>query len=194
IAQIVNAGERVAALHVVGMLEEGVGRVIGAERCAVGGDRDARRLAHGVDEWEDFAGHVVVVLRLQPAAVKRMRAFVAERIALHAVDAEDSDSPRVQVRAESANHALTFLLMLVAATGGEGKDGHAVMPINIDAHVAAETVRIPIVMVAVHGLRAYRVGGRSQARFQRSRAPRTRSEHAMESPASLSISESVNRK
>ena len=140
VADVVNAGERVAALHVVGMLEEGVGRVIGAERCAVGGDRDARRLAHGVDEWEDFAGHVVIVLRLQPAAVKRMRAFVAERITLHAVDAEDSDSPRVQIRAESANHALTFLLMLVAATGGEGKDGHAVMPVNIDAHVAAETV------------------------------------------------------
>src|SRR5206468_11291455 len=163
IAQIVNAGERVAALHVVGMLEEGVSRVIGAERCAVGGDRDARRLAHGVDEWEDFAGHVVIVLRLQPAAVKRMRAFVAERIALHAVDAEDSDSPRVQIRSESANHALTFLLMLVAATGGESKDGHAVMPVNIDAHVAAETVRVPTLMVAVHGWRAYRVGGRAQA-------------------------------
>src|SRR5438132_578554 len=140
VAHVVNAGERVAALHVVGMLEEGVGRVIGAERCAVGGDRDARRLAHGVDEWEDFAGHVVIVLRLQPAAVKRMRVFVAERIALHAVDAEDSDSPRVQIRAESANHALTFLLMLVAATGWEGEDGHAVMSVNIDAHVAAETV------------------------------------------------------
>ncbi len=140
VAHVVNAGQRVAALHVVGMLEEGVGRVIGAERCAVGGDRDARRLAHGVDEWEDFAGHVVVVLRLKPAAMEGVRSFVAERIALHAVDAEDSDSPLVQIRAESANHALTFLLMLVAATGREGKDGHAVMSVNIDAHVAAETV------------------------------------------------------
>ena len=140
VAHVVNAGERVAALHMVGMLEKGVGRVIGAERCAVGGDRNARRLAHGVDEWEDFAGHVVVVLRLQPAAVKRMRAFVAERIALHAVDAEDSDSPRVQIRAESANHALTFLLMLVAATGGEGEDGRAVIAVNGDAHIPIETV------------------------------------------------------
>lgn len=31
IAQIVNAGERVAALHPVGVLEEGVGGVVGAE-------------------------------------------------------------------------------------------------------------------------------------------------------------------
>jgi len=31
IAQVVDAGERVAAFHPVGMLEEGVGRVIGAE-------------------------------------------------------------------------------------------------------------------------------------------------------------------
>jgi len=31
VSQIVNARERVAALHVVGMLEEGVGRVIGTE-------------------------------------------------------------------------------------------------------------------------------------------------------------------
>ena len=85
------------------MLEEGVGRVIGAERCAVGGDRDAGRLAQGVDEGEDFARHVVVVLRLQPAAMERVRSLVIERIALHAVDAEDSDSslldigPRVRI-------------------------------------------------------------------------------------------------
>ena len=31
IPHVVDAGERVAALHVVGMLEEGVGRVEGAE-------------------------------------------------------------------------------------------------------------------------------------------------------------------
>jgi hypothetical protein len=64
VAHVVNAGERVAALHAVGMLEEGVGRVIGTERGAVGGDRNARRLALGVDERKDFAGHIVVVLRL----------------------------------------------------------------------------------------------------------------------------------
>ena len=81
------------------------------------------RLAHGVDEWEDFARHVVVVLRLQPAAMEGVRAFVGERIALHAVDAEDADAPRVQVRTKSANHALTFLLVLVAQLVGNAMMG-----------------------------------------------------------------------
>ncbi len=105
------------------MLEEGVGRVVGAERCAVGGDRDAGRLAQGVDEGDDFARHVVVVLRLEPAAMEGVRSFVAERIALHAVDGKESDSPLLDVRAEGADHALAFLLMFVAHAGGEGEMG-----------------------------------------------------------------------
>ena len=48
--------------------------------------------------------------------------------------------PCVEIRAESADHALAFLLMLVAATGGEGEDGHAVIAVNGDAHIAIETV------------------------------------------------------
>ncbi len=48
--------------------------------------------------------------------------------------------PCVDVGAEGADHALTFLLLLVAHAGGEGEDGHAVMAVNVDAHVAAETV------------------------------------------------------
>ena len=122
------------------MLEEGVGRVVGAERGAVSGDRNARRLALGVDEGEDFAGHIVVVLRLQPAPMEGMCSFVAERIALHAVDGKESDAPLLDVGAERSDHALTFLLMLVAHAGREGKNRHAVMAVNVDAHVAAETV------------------------------------------------------
>src|SRR5438105_15289088 len=137
----------------VGMLEESVGSVISTERCAVGGDRDAGRLAHGVDEREDFVRHIGVVLRLHPAAMERVRSFVSERIALHAVDAENSDSSLVEVRAEGANHALTFLLPLVAHASREGEDGHAVMDVNGDAHIAVETVRVPTLMVTMHGLR-----------------------------------------
>src|SRR5207247_2553255 len=57
-----------------------------------------------------------------------------------------------------------------------------------------ETLRVPTLMVTIHAVRGYRVDGKPQDRFQRSRGPRTRSEHAMESPASFSISESANRK
>ena len=76
VPQIVGARERVTALHVVGMFEEGVGGVVSTERCAKRGDRDAGRLAHGVDEGEDFVRHIGVVLRLHPAAMEGMRALV----------------------------------------------------------------------------------------------------------------------
>ena len=140
IAQVVHSGEPVAALHVIGVFEEGVGRVEGSERCAISGDRDAGRLALGVDEGEDFAGNVVVVLRLEPAAMERVRVLVIERIALNSVDAEDPDSSRVEIGAEGADHSLTFLLVLVAHAGRKSEDGHAVMAVNGDAHFAAETV------------------------------------------------------
>src|SRR2546423_1159774 len=153
IAQVVDAGERIAALYVVGMLEEGVGRVIGTERCAVGGDPDAWRLALGIDERNNFVRHIGVVLRLHPTSMEGVRALVCERIALHAVDAEDADSPLVDIRAESGDHALTFLLPFVAHAGGEGEDGCAVIAVNGDAHVPIETVRVPILMVTMHSLR-----------------------------------------
>src|SRR6478752_6210078 len=140
IAHVVDARERVAALHMVGMFEEGVGRVISTERCAERTYPDAGCPAHGVDEREDFVCHIGVVLRLHPAAMEWVRSLVGERIALHAVYAENADSPLVDVRAESANHALTFLLPLVAHAGREGEDGQTVMAVNGDAHVAVETV------------------------------------------------------
>jgi hypothetical protein len=46
----------------------------------------------------------------------------------------------LDVRAQGADHALAFLLMLIAHAGRESENRHAVMPVNIDAHVAAEPV------------------------------------------------------
>ena len=146
------------------MFEECVGRVVSTERCAKRGDRDAGRLAHGVDEGEDFAGHIGVVLRLHPAAMEGVRSLVGERITLHAVDGKESDAPLLDVGAERSDHALTFLLMLVAHAGGEGEDGRAVIAVNCDAHVAIETVRVPTLMVTMHAVRGYRVDGSPQAR------------------------------
>jgi hypothetical protein len=140
IAHVVDARERVATLHVVGMFEKGVGRVIGTERRSERTYRDAGCSARGVDEGDDFVRYIGVVLRLHPAAMEGVRSLVGEGIALHPVDAEDSDASLVEVRAEGANHALTFLLPLVAHAGGKGEDGQTVMAVNGDAHVAAETV------------------------------------------------------
>jgi len=164
VPHVVDARERVAALHVVGMLEERVGRLIGTERCAERGDPYAWRLALGVDERQNLLCHIGVVLRLHPAPMEGMCAFVCERIALHAIDAEDSDSPLLDVRAEGANHALAFHLPFIAATRREGEDGPAVIAVNGDAHVAIETVRVPTLMVTMHAVRGYRVYGWPQAR------------------------------
>src|SRR6266496_1662163 len=164
IAQVVDAGERVAAFHPVGVLKEGVSRVIGAERGAIGGDRDARRLALGVDEREDFARHVVVVLRLEPTAMERVRSLVIKRIALDSVYAENPNPPLVEVRAKGADHALAFLLMFVAAACREREDRRTVIAVNGDAHVAIETVGVPTLMVTMHAVRGYRVYRRPQAR------------------------------
>src|SRR5438094_4724793 len=135
------------------MFEEGVGRMISTERCAERGNPDARPLALRIDEGEDFVCHIVVVLRLHPAAVEWVRSLVGERIALHAVDAKNADSPLLEIRAEGANHALTFHLPLVPAARREGEDGRAVIAVNGDAHVPIETVRVPTLMVTMHGLR-----------------------------------------
>ena len=151
----------------IGMLEEGVGRVIGTERRSQRGNRDARRLALGVNEWENFVRHIGVVLRLHPTPMEGVRSLVLERIVVHAVNGEDSDSPLFQVRAEGADHTLTFLLPFVAAARREREEGHTEMAVNGDAHVAIQTVRVPTLIVTMHALRGYRVDGRAQARFGR---------------------------
>ena len=58
------------------MLEESVGRVIGTERRAERGNPDARCLALGVDERENFARHIVVVLRLHPTSMEGVCSLV----------------------------------------------------------------------------------------------------------------------
>ena len=82
-----------------------------------------------------------------------MRSFVCKRIALHAVDTEDSDAPLVDVRSEGANHALAFHLRFVAAARREGEKGRAVIAVNSDTHVAIKTVRVPMLMVTMHAAR-----------------------------------------
>src|SRR5436309_3207602 len=73
-----DARERVSALHVIRMLEQRVGRVISTERCAQRGNRDAGRLALGVDERKNLVRHIGVVLRLHPAPVEGVRSLVLE--------------------------------------------------------------------------------------------------------------------
>ena len=137
----------------IGMLEESVGRVIGTKRCAQRGNPDSRRLALGIDERKHLVRHIGVVLRLHPAPMERMSTLILERIAVHAIDAEDSDAPLLDVGAKRANHALAFHLPFVAAAGREGEDRRAVIAVNGDTHVPIQTVRVPTLMVTMHGVR-----------------------------------------
>ncbi len=54
---------------------------------------------------------------------------------------------------EGPNHALTFLLRFVAAARWEREDRRAVVAVNVDTHVAIETVRVPTLMVTMHAVR-----------------------------------------
>ena len=137
----------------IGVLEESVGRVIGAERCAERGDADARRLALGVDEWKNFVCHIGIVLSLHPTPMEGMRSLVLERIAVNAVDAEDPDAPFFQVRAERAYHALAFHLPFVTTARWEGEDGRTVISVDGDTHVPIEAVRVPRLMITMHAVR-----------------------------------------
>src|SRR4030095_9527292 len=175
IPQVVDAGERVAALHVIGMLEESVGRVIGTERCAQSGDPDAGRLALGIDERENLVCNIGIVLGLHPAPMEWVRSLVIKRIALHAVDAENSDAPLLDVRAKGADHALTFLLELVAHAGREGENGPAVVSVNGTTPLPIKTGGVPTLMVTMHGLRGYSLRGKFQipsTEFQSAIRPR----------------------
>ena len=83
--------------------------------------------------------------------MERMRSLIRERIALNAVDAEDSDSSLVDVRSEGANHALAFHFRFVAAARRKGEERRSVISVNGDTHVAIEPVRVPMLMITMHG-------------------------------------------
>ncbi len=52
---------------------------------------------------------------------------------------KNRDTPLLYIGAEGADHPLAFLFMLVAHAGREGANhGHAVIAVNVDAHVAAD--------------------------------------------------------
>src|SRR5581483_3439904 len=107
-----------------------------------------------MNERENFIRYIGVVLRLHPAPMEGMRALVLERIAVHAVDTEDSNPARLAVRTESADHALAFHFPFIAAARWKREDRRSIIAVNGDAHVPVEAVREPNLMVAMHGVRA----------------------------------------
>ena len=150
IADVVNAGHGEAALDDVGMLEERVGGVIGAEGCAHGGNGDAGALAIVPDEGNDLFAKVGIEDGLDIAAVKGMRAFVIEAEAVDGIDAEDFDFAALDKIGESADHALAFEFGFVAGAGGKTENGLSPMAMDDDAKVKPQAGRMPAVVFAFH--------------------------------------------
>src|SRR5690349_14922093 len=92
IAQVVDTGHRETTLDDIGMFEERVCSVIGAEGSAHGGDGNLR-LAVVPDKGNDFFAQVRIELRLNVAAMERMSGLVVEALAVDGIDAVEFDAP-----------------------------------------------------------------------------------------------------
>jgi len=150
IAQVIHARHREAALDHVGMLEEGVGRVVRAEGSAHRGDGNAGRLAIVPDEGHNFFTQVGIENGLHVAAVKRMRALVVKTVPVDRIHREEFDSSCVDEIPERADHALAFEFTLVAGAGRETQEWRAPMPVDDNSELDTEPVGIPSVIFTFH--------------------------------------------
>ena len=116
---VVDAGKRVAAFDHVRVLEQGVGRVVRAERRPHRPDRRVCRPAMVTNERNDLVPDIGIVLPLHPAAMERVRALVRERVAVIDVDRERLDAPGVQMLGDGADQALALVFPFVSAAGRE---------------------------------------------------------------------------
>src|SRR5260370_42653295 len=114
------------------MFEERICGVIGAERCAHGGNGDSLRLAVVPDEGDNFLAQVRIEHRLDVAAMKGMRALVVEAEAVDGVDGVKLELAAVDEIGESADHRLAFELPFVAGAGGKADQRRAPVAVNDD--------------------------------------------------------------
>jgi len=149
ISQIVDTGHSKATLEDVGMLEQGVGGVIGAEGSAHGGNGDLR-LAVIPDEGNDLFAEVGIENGLDIAAVKRVSAFVVKAEAVDGVDGIELDAASIDEIGEGADHALAFEFPFVASTGGKTQERRAPMAVGNDTEIEAEARRQPAMVFTFH--------------------------------------------
>ena len=149
IPEIVDTGHGKATLKDIRMLEEGVGGVIRAERCAHSGNGDLR-LAVIPDEGNDLFAEVRIENGLDVAAVKRVSAFVIKAEAVDGVEGIKLDAAGVDEIGEGANHALALEFPLVASTCGKTEERGAPMAVGDDAEIQAEPRRVPAMVFTFH--------------------------------------------
>src|SRR5208337_2033911 len=149
ISQIVDTGHGKATLENVGMLEQGVGGVIGTEGSAHGGNGDLRS-AVIPDEGNDLFAEIGIEDGLDIAAVKRMSVFVVKAKAVDGVDGIKLDAAGIDEISESADHALAFECPFVAGTGGKTEERRTPMAVGGDAEIEAEARREPAMVFTFH--------------------------------------------
>jgi len=147
---VVHTGKREAAADRIGMLEQGICGMVGAEGGAHCGDRDARRLAIVVDERHHLVTHVSVKLRLHPAAMKRMSTLIVKAREVHGIDAEEFHAPAINQVCEAANQPLVLKLPFVPGAGGKTDERRSPMTVDHDAQLHSKAVRIPAVIFPLH--------------------------------------------
>ena len=82
--------------------------------------------------------------------MERVRAAVAERIAVVDVDAERLHAAGVDVLADRADHALPFVFFFVAAARRKHDHRRPPMAEDDDAHVTADPIGVPAIIFASH--------------------------------------------
>ena len=155
--EVVHAGEGQAPPDEVGVLQQGVRGMVGAEGCPGGRDGDAWCPAVVVDEGHHLEGDVRVVHRLHVAAVAGVGALVVPALVVDGVDAEDLHPAGVDVMGERADHALARVLVLVATARREHEQRPAVVPVDPDPHLLPEPGRMPRVALLVHATSGTRI-------------------------------------
>ena len=120
-----------------------------AERGAHHGDR-RQALAVMVDERDDFLPDVGVVAAQHPAAVEGVRLLVEQPFGGHRADAEHLHPALLDERRQGADHALAFVLPLVAQAGREEQDRGAEMAEDGHPHLPPQVRRAPQAVFAVH--------------------------------------------
>src|SRR2546429_1021016 len=132
------------------MLEQAVRGVVRAKRSAHGRDRNALRLAIIPNEGHDFFAQVRIENRLDVAAMKGVCSLVVKTMPIDRIHAEKFYSSRIDKVRERADHALAFEFPLVASAGRKTKKRRAPMPVDDDAQLHAEPVRVPAMIFALH--------------------------------------------
>src|SRR6266404_268223 len=150
IFQVVDARHGEAAFDYIGLLEERIGIVIGAEGSAHGGDGDARRLTIVPDERDDFFAKVRIEYGLHVAAMKWMSSFIVKAQAVDGIHTVDLQLAAIDEIGERADHGLAFQFPFVAGAGREADQRRAIVAVNNNAEIEAQAVRIPAMDFTFH--------------------------------------------